>query len=222
MRWEPPPTVAGFPETFGRGVTRLALRHYLGAKHLDRHHIPKTGPVILVANHPTLGDPFMLAFGTQRWVSWLAWDEAFDWPGVGSLMRLYKAIPLNLEKPKPSSLKAAYGVLARGRILGMFFEGERSFTYGLNTPLKTGAARMALRSGAIVVPCTVSGARRAWPREQALPGPGKIVVRYHPPIDPKTVAPELTRKERGELITRRLQRIIGATLPPEGTSRFYR
>ncbi len=221
MRWEPAPIVAGFPDNFGRALTRLTLKHYLNAEHVGRHHIPKKGRAILVSNHPTLGDPFMVAFGTKRWVTWLAWDEAFGWPGVGFLMRLYKAIPLNLENPKPSSLKAAYGVLARDRILGMFFEGERSFTFGLNSPLKTGAARMALRMGAPIIPCTVSGARKAWPRDDAFPAPGKVVVRYHPPIDPKTVAPHLSRKARGQLITEQLEQVIGCALPPEGAPRFF-
>lgn len=221
LRWTPPPEVSGFPETFGRAATRLTLRHYLGTQHVGREHIPKTGSAILVANHPTYCDPFLVAFGTRRWVTWMAWDEPMDWFGFGHIMRLYKAIPLNLENPAPSSIKSAYAVLARKRVLGMFFEGERSFTYGLNTPLKTGAARIAIRTGAPLIPVSVTGARKAWPREQSYPNPGKVVVRYHPPIDPNTVAPDRSRKERGRLITEQLQRVIGDSLPPQGTSRFF-
>jgi 1-acyl-sn-glycerol-3-phosphate acyltransferase len=197
------------------------MRWYLGAEHIDQFHIPKTGSVILVSNHPTMCDPFVVAFGTKRWVTWMAWDEAFEWAGAGAICRLYKAIPINLENPKPSSIKAAYAVLARERVLGMFLEGERSFGDELNPTLKPGAARMAIRMGCPIVPATVSGLRRCWPREQSAPRPGKIVVRYHPPIDPTTFRPDLPHKERGRLITEKLGKIIGRALPPDGAARFF-
>ena len=221
----PPPFGSRYPparvpprafERVGRAITRLGLRLYFGAQHVGREHIPSEGPAILVSNHPTVADPFTVAFGTPRWVSWMAFDEAFDWPFFGAVMRLYRAIPLNLERPRPSSIKAAYGTLARGRVLGLFFEGERSHDDGLNRPLKPGAARMAIRTGATLVPVTISGARRVWPRQQRLPRPGKIVVRYHPPVDPRAFRPELPLKERSRLLTEELARIVASALPPDG------
>jgi hypothetical protein len=50
--------------------------------------------------------------------------------------------------------------------------------------LRAGAARLALETGAPLVPATIRGAFRAWPYFRALPGPAKIQVRYHDPIDP--------------------------------------
>ncbi len=220
QRWLPAPIPSPFSARLGRAATRIYLRHLFGAEHIDRHYIPKSGAAILVSNHPTIGDPFAVAFGTKRWVTWLAFDEALDWPVAGSIMRVYNAIPINLERPKPSSIKTVYGTLARGRVLGMFFEGERSFHDGLNSPLKTGAARIAIKVGAPIVPVTVSGARRGWPRGQALPRPGKMVIRYHPPIDPTTFRPDLPRKRRGQLLTDELERIIGRALPPGGRPWF--
>ncbi|HBP19705.1 MAG TPA: hypothetical protein DEA08_18180 [Planctomycetes bacterium] len=197
-------------------MTRMLLRHWVGATHHGREHIPRRGAAILVCNHPTMGDPFTVAFGTKRWVSWLAWDEAFAWPGAGYLMQLYRSIPLNLERPKPSSIKAAYGTLARGRILGVFIEGERSEGYLLNPTLKPGAARMALRMRVPLVPVSISGARRSWPLEQPLPSRGRVVVRYHPPIDPTRFRPDLPHHARGAALTAELARIIAAPLPADG------
>lgn len=208
-------------ERIGRGLTRWALRGYFGAEHRNRERIPARGAAILVSNHPTIFDPFIVAFGTERWVSWLAFSEAFSWPVAGQLMRLYRAIPLDLHRPRVASIRTAYATLARGRLLGLFFEGERSFGWGLNRPLKTGAARMALRTGVPLVPVTVSGGRRCWPRERPLPRPGKIVVQYHPPIDPASFRPGLPRKERAGLLTEELARIIGGALPPGGAPRFF-
>lgn len=214
--YAPAPLPSPLSERAGRGLTRWLLRWYFGAEHRDAHRIPRRGPAILVSNHPTIADPFTVAFGTKRWVTWLAFDEALRWPVAGQIMRLYRAIPLNLERPRPTSIKAAYATLARGRLLGLFFEGERSFGWGLNHPLKTGAARMALRTGVPIVPVTVAGARRCWPRERPLPRPGRVVVQYHPPIDPATFLPELDRKVRAERLTAELARIIGGRLPPDG------
>lgn len=208
-------------EQLGRAVTRHVLRRFFGADHLDTHHIPKTGPVILVSNHPTMSDPFIVAFGTKRWVTWLAFEDALAWPGFGDIMRLYRVIPLKIEKPRPSQIKAAYATLAQDRVLGLFFEGERSFTDGLNRPLKPGAARIAIKAGATLVPVTVSGARRCWARQWSWPRPGRIVVRYHPPIDAQRWRPELPLRERARLLTEELGRIIGDALPPGGAPRFY-
>lgn len=214
--YAPAPLPSDLSERVGRGLTRWALRWFFGAEHRDTHRIPRQGAAILVSNHPSIVDPFTVAFGTKRWVTWLAFDEALGWPIAGHIMRLYRAIPLNLERPRPTSIKTAYATLARGRLLGLFFEGERSFGWGLNQPLKTGAARMALRAGVPIVPVTVAGARRCWPRERAYPSPGRVVVQYHPPIDPATFRPDLDRKARAEELTAELARVIGARLPPDG------
>lgn len=218
--YPPAPLPSDVSERVGRGLTRLGLRWLFGAEHRGVDHIPQRGPAILVSNHPTISDPFFVAFGTRRWVTWLAFDEALQWPVAGQVMRLYRAIPIDLERPSPSSIKTAYATLAHGRLLGLFFEGERSHTYGLNQPLKTGAARMAIRAEVPIVPVTVAGARRCWPRERPLPRPGKVVVRYHPPIDVPRFRPDLPRKERARLITELLAQRIRSVLPPDGAHDF--
>jgi 1-acyl-sn-glycerol-3-phosphate acyltransferase len=217
--YPPAPLPSELSAKLGRGLTRWFLRWYLGVEHRHTYNIPPTGPAILVSNHPSIIDPFTVAFGTRRWVTWLAFDEALGWPVAGHIMRLYKAIPLNLARPRPTSIKTAYGTLARGRLLGVFFEGERSFGFGLNQPLKPGGARMALRAGVPIVPVTVSGARRCWPREQALPRPGRVIVRYHRPIEPARFHPDLPRRERAARLTAELARIIGGPLRPDGAPR---
>lgn len=220
--YAPAPLPSDLSERMGRGLTRWALRWVFGAEHRHAHRIPRSGAAILVSNHPTIMDPFTVAFGTRRWVTWLAFDEALGWPIAGQIMRLYRAIPLDIVRPRPTSIKTAYATLAHGRLLGLFFEGERSFGWGLNQPLKTGAARMAIRAGVPIVPVTVSGARRCWPRERPLPRPGKIVVHYHPPIDVAAYRPDLPRRARAAQLTEELARVIGGALPPDGAHAFRR
>jgi 1-acyl-sn-glycerol-3-phosphate acyltransferase len=162
--YAPAPLPSDLSERVGRALTRWTLRWYFGAEHRDTHHIPADGPAILVSNHPSLIDPFHVAFGTRRWVTWLAFQEALGWPVAGQIMRLYCAIPLDLERPRPISIKTAYATLAHGRLLGLFFEGQRSFGWGLNQPLKTGAAASARGAS--------SGARRRPSRARWAPWRG--------------------------------------------------
>ncbi|MGE0706860.1 MAG: lysophospholipid acyltransferase family protein [Planctomycetota bacterium] len=220
-RHAPAPYPERLSDQVGRAMTRMMLRFWIGAEHVGREHIPRRGPAILVANHPTLGDPFTVAFGTRRWVTWLAMEEALDWPLAGWIMRLYRVIPLDLERAGVRSIRTAYATLARGRLLGVFCEGERSQGLGLNDPIKSGAARMALRAGVPLVPVSVAGARRGWPLG-SYPRRGKVVVRYHPPLDPRSFRPDLPRRERGALLTQALAEAIASGLPPAGRPRFQR
>ena len=185
--------------------------------------MPESGPAVLISNHPTFLDPYHISFFlAQRWITWLAWDEAFDWPVVGAIMRELKALPLNMERPVPSVLKDAYAVLEAGRLLGMFFEGGRTKNgFDLDEP-REGAARIALRAGVPVVPITISGARRAWPLERRLPRPGKIVITYHPPIEPEQVSPESSSRERRRELTERVATSIRSALPRDGGARIHR
>ena len=106
----------------------------------------------------------------------MAWDEAFDWAGVGPLIKLFEALPVNQQRPALSTFKVAHGVLERDRLLGIFFEGGRSGGFGLNEPMP-GATRIALRANTAVIPVSVSGLRRVWPLKSALPLPGPVVIR---------------------------------------------
>jgi hypothetical protein len=71
-----------------------------------------------------------------------------------------------------------------GNLVGIFPEGKRSRTGWMEEELRAGAARLALETGAPLVPATIRGAFRAWPYFRSLPEPAKIHVRYHDPIDP--------------------------------------
>lgn len=179
-------------------------------------HLPAAGPAIVIPNHPTWLDPFLVGWGMRRWVTWLAWDEAFDWPGIGPIMKSMGAVPLSLERAAPQSLKTAYSILKEERLLGIFFEGERTAasTFRINEPVE-GAARIALRTGVPVVPVSLAGARRLWPRERAYPSRGPICVRYHAPIPPDA-AGSGSQRARGERLTRMIADAICSGLPEDG------
>lgn len=200
-----------------RAATRFCLRHYFDTEYHGRGHVPTDGPAVVVSNHPSYIDPFFVGLGVRRWITWLAWEDAFDWGVVGTILRTLGAIPVDVERPRPSTFKASFEVLAQERLLGVFFEGGRSTTgHGVDEP-RRGAGLIALQAKVPVVPVTLAGVRRLWPVGGA-PRPGKVVVRYHPPVQPAEIEGRSLRAREADLLARVRHRIAGA-LPPDGRHR---
>lgn len=202
-----------------RGFCRLALRRYFDMDHEGRANIPRQGPAIIISNHPTYVDPWMIGLGTERWITWMAWEDAFTWPFVGWFIRSMGAFPVNVERPQASTIKAAMAVLAEGGLLGVFFEGGRTHSADVLDPPRRGGARIALMAECPIVPVTIAGARRLWPTDRPLPRPGKVVVRYHSPIDPRAVHPGEPGRAREERLTELISQAIRSALRPDGRHR---
>lgn len=82
--------------------------------------------------------------------------------------------------------------------------------------LRTGVARLAVETGAAIVPVTIGGAYRAWPKWKLLPKPAKIIVRYHPPIE-LSEADRSARREDKEFHQQVMQQVaerINRSLTP--------
>lgn len=146
-----------------------------------RNYLPRSGPVILAANHPSYFDPVYLILRLKRPVRFLAWEKPFQIPVLGALIKRYGTIPLNTQKPGRASFEAAVRCLQNGEVFGIFPEGGRS-VFGTMNPLKSGVARLAMMTGAPILPATVMGAYWVWPKHNLLPRPGPVTVRFHPPI----------------------------------------
>ena len=195
-------------------VARLLTAAYFPVfhriEHRGRQNWPASGPVVVTSNHPTYWDPWLVGMGTRRFIYWMAWDEIFDWPVIGRAVRAYEAFPVDLEKPKPSTIRAARDVLHTGGARGVFPEGGRtSGERGELDAFKPGVAWLALSLGAPVLCVSIKGARRAWPKKRAYPLPGaKITVTYHPVIDTSSFEPELPRRERERLLVAKLEATI--------------
>ncbi|MHC5034975.1 MAG: lysophospholipid acyltransferase family protein, partial [Planctomycetota bacterium] len=98
------------------------------------------------------------------------------------IMRAFDAVPVDVDTPAPSSLGMMLQALEEGRLCGIFPEGGRTFDGLLREP-KPGVALLALRSGAPVIPVTIEGAYRAWPRGRHYPVPTRIRVYFGRPVD---------------------------------------
>jgi 1-acyl-sn-glycerol-3-phosphate acyltransferase len=159
--------------------TLFKVLHDIGIE--GTRNVPSQGPVILAANHPSYLDPLYLMVGLDRPVRFLAWERLFRIPVLGTLIRRSGAISVDLDRPGRASLEAAVRVLRAGEVFGIFPEGGRS-DFGVMNPLKSGVARLAMLTGAPIVPVTIRGAFRVWSKHQWLPRPGSVKVCFHPPI----------------------------------------
>ena len=132
------------------------------------HNLPD-GPVVLAANHISFADEIFTPLAARRQVCYFAKVEYFTTPGpAGKVMATFfnamGHVPVARSDTRSAAAVIDIGVdvLAQGRTLGIYPEGTRSPDGRLHR-FRTGVARLALRSGAPVVPVGLVGTREAQP-----------------------------------------------------------
>lgn len=164
-----------------------------------REHIPRHGAAVIVSNHVSMIDPFVIGYATQRLVSFMGKQELFGIPFVGFWLRKLGAFPVDRARRDPAALRTALTVLKSGELLGMFPEGTRS-TSGEMLELRTGAARLAARTQAPIIPAAVFNTNHALPPKKFI-RPARIGVRFGPPVE---LAELYGRNDKGEAMDRAL------------------
>jgi len=180
-----------------------------------RENIPLTGPLIVVANHVSLLDPFLILFGFPRWITFVAKEELFRplfsrfwlrWAGALSLQRDGKV------REKQRILESAKKALDEGFILGMFPEGGRSLDGKLRKG-RPGSAVIASRTDAPLLPIGIAGTDKIhgvswlWKRPH-------IVVNIGRPFRLPPTNHRISKSQM-QLLTTQLMGEIAALLPPE-------
>jgi 1-acyl-sn-glycerol-3-phosphate acyltransferase len=153
-------------------------------------NMPRRGPVILASNHLSFSDHFFGPFPVPRKVIFLGKSEYFTGRGLkGLISRAFftgvGVIPLDRAGGPASeqAIRTGLQVLAAGKVLGIYPEGTRS-PDGRMYRGKTGVARLAVESGAPVVPCAMIDTfqfmppGKLWPNPRFRPG-----VRFGEPLD---------------------------------------
>lgn len=148
-------------------------------------NIPSRGGLIIASNHQTYIDPFWISIPIKRPVRYLAWNVAFDWPLTGKLMTLLGAWPLQLEGSDPAAIRRTLHWLRGGGAIVIFPEGGRSGPDGALSRFKVGAIRLALEANVPILPVTIRGAHRVWPRGWHYPHFSKVEILYHPLLQVK-------------------------------------
>jgi len=148
-------------------------------------HVPAHGPVILVSNHCSYFDAFILASSLPLRISQQIFYMGFEWffrhPILAWWGRGVRVIPVDMDTYLMRALQASALVLKQGKGLCVFPEGERSVD-GRVRPFRKGVGILARELKVPVLPAHISGAFESWPRGQSLPKIHRIRVRFGPVV----------------------------------------
>jgi len=148
-----------------------------------RQHIPATGPALIVCNHQSYLDPLLVGAALPRSVRYMAMRQLFATRPIEILLRFYGAFPVATRSADTGAIKACLQYLRANELVMIFPEGERS-PDGRLLEFFHGFARIAQLGEVPIVPVTIDGAVRVWPRSARWPRPGKVQVTFHAPLHP--------------------------------------
>ncbi len=152
---------------------------YFRLERVGREHVPGSGPVLLAANHRSFLDPFVIGALTKRPVYYIAKRELFERRWQAWLLNGLGAFPVDRGAGDEHAMDTARAILERGDCVVIFPEGTRVRPGPLGRPHR-GVGRLALQTGARVVPIAVMGTedvRRGWRIR-----PRKVTLRCGPPL----------------------------------------
>jgi 1-acyl-sn-glycerol-3-phosphate acyltransferase len=152
---------------------------YFRLERIGSEHLPRSGPLLLAANHRSFLDPFLIGALARRPIYYVAKRELFQRPWQAWLLSALGAFPIDRGAGDEQALATARAILARGDCVVIFPEGTRVRRGPLGAP-RRGIGRLTLETGARVVPIAVIGTedvRRGW-----WVRPRKVCVRCGAPI----------------------------------------
>lgn len=158
----------------GKAFAYILLNITGGVSVKGIENIPKEGPFLIVSNHQSIIDPFVLMYCFPGKISFLAASYLFRIPFLRLLICLGGAMPIKGPRDT-ATLKKALKLLEQGRIIGIFPEGGVSLN-GKLKPFMQGWAYMALKSGTPVIPTAVNKSREVLPVGKYIPRRGRIEV----------------------------------------------
>jgi len=148
-----------------------------------RANIPADGPVILTPVHRSFADFGFSAFVTRRKLFFMAKDSLWKNRFLGWLLLTLGAFPVHRESADREALAHAEEVLRRGQLLVLFPEGMRQ-EGPLVGELAEGAAFLAARTGAPIVPIGIGNSDVAMPKGRRIPKPLRIRIVVGEPLPP--------------------------------------
>ena len=169
------------PETTWKKVERAIIKKLIYAVYrvlfriekVNEENVPMEGPIIICANHLNYWDAVGLVTATKRRINFIAKEDLFNKGFLNWIAHVFDVIPIKRGMRDMEAMKRCLSSLKKGIALGIFPEGTRK---GLEKGAKVqnGAAYMALKTKAKVVPVGIQGTFRPFT---------KVTLNYGEPID---------------------------------------
>ena len=170
-------------------------------------NVPRHGALVVVANHGSHLDPPLLGHALPRPVSFMAKAELFKVPLLGRLIRSLGAYPVSRGASDREAIRTALSRLEQGWATGVFLDGTRQRSGRVENP-QLGAALLAARSGAPLLPVALVNTHRALGPDQSWPRLVRVELRVGPVIP----APSSRSHAALEATTAACQQAINALL----------
>jgi 1-acyl-sn-glycerol-3-phosphate acyltransferase len=176
---------------------RKFMRRLYRVEVIGGERIPHEGACILTPNHESIFDPFILAVATTRPIHFMTKAELFRHRPLAAVLRWLGTFPVERGSGDRTAMTQAARLLAQGGVLGIFPQGT---SRQLTKKWHRGAARLALLTGAPLIPVRMTGTR-AWPLRT------RVRIEVGQPI---AVAPGKPTLVAARELTRRLEAAIPA------------
>jgi len=199
---------------FCRVIVRIVLRLIMRTTITGLENVPRTGPVLLAPNHLNWWDIPSIAAPIPRQIYMMGKYENFQVPVLGAILRAFGSWPVRRHEIDRQALKRCQACLRAGHPLGIFPEGTRSRTGGLQKGWP-GLALIALQNPDVpIVPVAIWGTERVL-KKPFIPffGP-RVYLRYGKPFKLQPMGKKRLREEL-PIHTDYIMRQIAAMLPPQ-------
>ena len=188
--------------SIGKFLFRIYFTLFYRVKVEGTENIPKDGPLLMYANHPSAWDMILIACYMKRQIHFMAKVELFKNPIVALILRGLGAFPVNRGTGDIGSIRTVFKLLKKNKVVGVFPEGTRTPRKDLSKG-KGGAAMLAVRSKAPVLPVGVEWNGRLF---------SKLRVVFGKPFVLESSKDDLTKKdlkEQTKMILNKIYVLIG-------------
>ena len=178
---------------------------YFQGRIFGAEKVPQEGPLVVVSNHASHFDPPILSNCMKRPVAFMAKEELFQIPILKQAIYLYGAYPVNRLSADRSAIRSALNYLEQGWATGVFLQGTRTPDGKITEP-KLGAAMIAAKAKAPILPVSLWGTQKILQKGSPVPHLAPVTVRIGEIIEP----PSSSKREELEAITQKCATVINA------------
>ena len=159
-----------------RWFFRVVFKLFVRTKVFGAENVPAQGPVVVVSNHESMLDMFLIGYRVPRYIKWMAKEEIFRNKLMAKFFTALGAYPVKRGARDVGAAKTTKELLERGEIVGIFPQGSRGKGKKGRLPAKPGFVRFAVDGDALIQPVAIWGKIRLF---------GKVYVRFGEPFSAK-------------------------------------